>query len=120
MSQDTENQVSVVRDHMTAVTNNYTTEGSLDPLFEDTEDRYWGLSDRDVPILIGAAAGESRMPQIHENDDCFDSCLVPNSKGAMGLVFLILGAIVIWYCCQFAFKSEKSVYSKYASWLPLI
>lgn len=33
--------------------------------------------------------------------------------GAVGLVFLIVGAIVIWYCCQFAFKSEKSIYSEY-------
>lgn len=38
---------------------NATTQSSYDPLFEDTEDRYWGLSDRDVPILIGAAAGKT-------------------------------------------------------------
>ena len=31
----------------------------LPDLLEDPDNRYWGLSDRDVPILIGAAAGES-------------------------------------------------------------
>lgn len=40
------------------MTDNTTTQSPYDPLFEDTEDRYWGLSDRDVPILIGAAAGK--------------------------------------------------------------
>lgn len=56
-----------------------------------TDNRFWGISDRDVPILIGAAAG------------------------AVGLVFLILGAVVIWYCCQFVFQGEgkngSSMYS---------
>lgn len=56
-----------------------------------TDNRFWGISDRDVPILIGAAAG------------------------AVGLVFLILGAVVIWYFCQFVFqgdgKNGSSTYS---------
>lgn len=26
-------------------------------LFEESNDKYWGVADRDVPILIGAAAG---------------------------------------------------------------
>ena len=44
----------------------------------------------------------------------FMSLILPSVfAGAIGLVFLILGAIVIWYCCQFAFKSEKSIYSEY-------
>jgi len=56
--------------------------------FDESRNTFWGVSDRDVPILIGAAAG------------------------AVGLVFLILGAVLIWYCCQFALKRDKSLYSK--------
>lgn len=26
-------------------------------LFEESDNKYWGVADRDVPILIGAAAG---------------------------------------------------------------
>jgi hypothetical protein len=40
-----------------ALNDNMTTNSSYDPLL-DPEDRYWGVSDRDVPILIGAAAGK--------------------------------------------------------------
>ena len=28
-------------------------------LFEESDNKYWGVADRDVPILIGAAAGLS-------------------------------------------------------------
>jgi hypothetical protein len=36
-------------------------------------------------------------------------------SGAVGLVFLILGAVLIWYCTQFVFKREKSIYSEYST-----
>ncbi|KAI1289238.1 hypothetical protein HDE_07987 [Halotydeus destructor] len=59
----------------------------LPVLVLEERETYWGIADRDVPILIGAAAG------------------------AFGLVFLILGAFVIWYCCQYVFRRDKSLYS---------
>ena len=38
--------------------------------FEESRNRYWGVSDRDVPILIGAAAGKKyHKIDIHTNLD---------------------------------------------------
>ena len=77
-----------LRNATTTTTTTSTTSTTVLPfLVLDERESYWGVADRDVPILIGAAAG------------------------AVGLVFLILGAVLIWYCCQFAFKREKSIYS---------
>lgn len=125
------------------------TASPLDSLLEeDEENRYWGLSDQDVPILIGAAAGQfcfdwrprpafsvktlnrpfkwweipfatwisrletNRRLMKYLSCSWSDVSFSLLETGAVGFVFLILGAIVIWYCCQFAFKSDKSIYSK--------
>lgn len=94
--------------------------------FEESRNRYWGVSDRDVPILIGAAAGTRYATFLISwclSIRCPDQGLftVVNVMsmfvfaGAVGLVFLILGAVLIWYCCQFAFKRDKSLYSKFSA-----
>ena len=93
--------------------------------FEESRNRYWGVSDRDVPILIGAAAGKRYhlhtnldISQVSVNQSLFTIINVMSTfyvLGAVGLVFLILGAVLIWYCCQFAFKRDKSLYSKFST-----
>lgn len=50
---------------------NTTTDFPFDPLLEDNENRYWGLSDRDVPILIGAAAGEPESEPVASTAKAF-------------------------------------------------
>uniref|UniRef100_T1KI81 Uncharacterized protein n=1 Tax=Tetranychus urticae TaxID=32264 RepID=T1KI81_TETUR len=47
---------------------------------------FFGINDRDIPILIGAAAG------------------------AIGLIIIILAAILAWYCCQYGIRRQKSSY----------
>lgn len=106
-------------------------------VYEEPGNHYWGVSDRDVPILIGAAVGESfsrsEFNTLMTRYNSFSIDIIADSMstsqlamfsshvsdftypGAVGLVFLILGAVLIWYCTQFVFKRDKSIYSEYIS-----
>ena len=62
-------------DDLTTEPTRYPSEYLLNTAMDDgDEDRYWGLSDRDVPILIGAAAGQQLLSFPSLEDLCVYAC----------------------------------------------